>query len=307
MVDSHERHEVETESPGGSRIAAVLWRPGFLVLVVLVVVATVVVPGIIARLPELGDREEYQLSREAVEVVPSPPEWVSEHFLSRVTASATWPVEGTSVFEPDLVSRVAESFAQQPWVARVVRVERRIPAGVVVRLEYRQPVAWIETTGESVAVDVTGVRLPGEDLQGEEWGKLPVVQGVTSEPPATDAVAWEDRGVVAGARLAAALEAHWEPFDLESIVVKPDQDRVMLELVTRGGSRVVWGRPPGTRHPGELTVSQKIGRIMQFISRFDSLDPPQGPLEINIRHWREIIYRPLKSESARSMTLRVVR
>jgi len=307
MVESQEQHEVETEAGGRGGIAGVLLRPGVLVLVVLILVGTVVVPKIIQRLPELGDRPEYQLSRDAVEVIPSPPEWVPEHWVSRVTSSETWPVEGTRVFEPDLVKRVAESFAAQPWVAEVVRVERRIPAGVVVRLVYRRPVAWIETTGESVAVDVTGVRLPREDLLGEDSVKLPVVRGVTSEPPASDALAWEDLGVVAGAQLAAALEAHWELFDLEAIVVKRDQDRVMLELLTRGGSRVVWGRPPGTRHPGELTVSQKIGRIVQFISRFESLDPPEGPLEINIRHWREIIYRPLKSESARSMTLRVVR
>ena len=307
MVESQEHREVETEATTGGGIAAVLWRPGVLLLVVLVLAATVVVPKIIKRLPELGDRPGYQLSRDAVEVIPPLPKWVPEQLVSRVTSSATWPVEGTSVFEPDLVKRVAESFAEHPWVAEVVRVERRVPAGVVVRLVYRQPVAWIETTGEAVAVDVTGVRLPGEDLLGEGSPKLPVVRGVTSQPPATDAVAWEDRGVLAGARLAEALESHWELFDLEAIVVKRDQDHVMLELLTRGGSRVVWGRPPGTRHPGELTVSQKIGRIMQFISHFESLDPPEGPYEINIRHWREIIYRPLKSESARSMTLRVVR
>ena len=90
-------------------------------------------------------------------------------------------------------------------------------------------------------------------------------------------------------------------------MVQRDRDRVFLELLTHGGSRIVWGRPPGTRHPGELTVSQKLGRIMQFISHFDSLDPPGGPFEINIRHWREIIYRPLNSESAQSLTLPVIR
>ena len=307
MVESQENRGVEGETVRGGGIAAVLRRPGVLVLVVGVLVATVVVPKIVDHLPELADRPEYQLTRDAVEIIPGPPAWVPDDFVLRVTGSETWPEDGTSVFEPNLVERVAESVAAQPWVAEVRRVERRLPAGVVVWLVYRRPVAWIETSGPRVAVDVTGVRLPREDLVGENAASYPVVRGVRSEPPAADAVAWDDPGVVAAARLAAELESHWVPFDLEAIVVKRDQDRVFLELLTRGGSGVAWGRPPGTRHPGELTVSQKIGRIMQFISHFDSLDPPGGPYEINIRHWREIIYRPLKSESARSMTLPVTR
>ncbi|HCD00529.1 MAG TPA: hypothetical protein DER64_08365, partial [Planctomycetaceae bacterium] len=132
--------------------------------------------------------------------------------------------------------------------------------------------------------------------------------------PAIDAVAWNDPSVVAAAELATELESYWEPFDLVAIVVQRRDpavnsagDHMVLELLTRGGSRVVWGRPPGTGHPGELTTAQKIGRIMQFISHFDSLDPPDGPFEINIRHWHEIIFRSLKSTSARSRTLRVLR
>ena len=314
MVELQENRSDEVadaSSVGG--ISVVLWRPGVLIPVVLALVATVAVPKIIRGLPELSERPAYQLSRGAVEIVPAKPDWVPEDFLSIVTGSEVWPAEGTSIFDPTLVERVAAAFADHPWVAEVERVERRVPAGVMVRLKFRRPVAWVETAGGRVAVDVTGVRLPGEDLVSEAAERFPVVRGVTSEPPEVGAIAWNDPSVVAAAQLAAELESHWGPFDLAAIVVKrrdavlnPAGDQMVLELVTRGGSRVVWGRPPGTSHPGELTVAQKIGRIMQFISRFDSLDPPDGPYEINIRHWHEIIYRSLKSKSARSRTLRVL-
>ena len=310
MVESDKTSETsETSGPDplGGGIAAVLWRPGVLVLVVLVLVSTVLLPKVIDRLPELKVRPEYQLTRDAVEIIPSPPAWIPDEFVARATGSDSWPREGTSILEPDVLQRISESFAARPWVAEVRAVERRVPAGVVVRLVYRRPVAWIETAGSPVAVDVNGVRLPAGDLSGETATNYPVVRGVTSPPPSADAVEWEDRGVVAAARLADELKSHWEPFDLSVIVVQRDRDRVFLELLTHGGSRIVWGRPPGTRHPGELTVSQKLGRIMQFISHFDSLDPPGGPFEINIRHWREIIYRPLNSESAQSLTLPVIR
>ena len=311
MVELQENRS-DDGSEGG--IAAMLWRPGVLVPVVLALVATVAVPKLIRELPELSEYPAYQLSRSAVQVIPEKPEWVPKDFLLTVTGSEMWPEDGTSIFDATLVERVAEAFADHRWVAGVERVERRVPAGVVVRLTFRRPVAWIETAGGRVAVDVTGVRLPGEDLVGETAERYPVVRGVTSQPPAIDAVAWNDPGVVAAAQLAAELESYWEPFDLVAIVVQRRDpavnstgDHMVLELLTRGGSRVVWGRPPGTGHPGELTTAQKIGRIMQFISHFDSLDPPDGPFEINIRHWHEIIFRSLKSTSAGSRTLRVLR
>ncbi len=311
MVELQENRS-DDGSEGG--IAAMLWRPGVLVPVVLALVATVAVPKLIRELPELSEYPAYQLSRSAVQVIPEKPEWVPKDFLLTVTGSEMWPEDGTSIFDATLVERVAEAFADHRWVAGVERVERRVPAGVVVRLTFRRPVAWIETAGGRVAVDVTGVRLPGEDLVGETAERYPVVRGVTSQPPAIDAVAWNDPSVVAAAELATELESYWEPFDLVAIVVQRRDpavnsagDHMVLELLTRGGSRVVWGRPPGTGHPGELTTAQKIGRIMQFISHFDSLDPPDGPFEINIRHWHEIIFRSLKSTSARSRTLRVLR
>ena len=311
MVELQENRSDDV-SEGG--IAAMLWRPGVLVPVVLALVATVAVPKLIRELPELSEYPAYQLSRSAVQVIPEKPEWVPKDFLLTVTGSEMWPEDGTSIFDATLVERVAEAFADPRWVAGVERVERRVPAGVVVRLTFRRPVAWIETAGGRVAVDVTGVRLPGEDLVGETAERYPVVRGVTSQPPAIDAVAWNDPGVVAAAQLATELESYWEPFDLVAIVVQRRDpavnstgDHMVLELLTRGGSRVVWGRPPGTGHPGELTTAQKIGRIMQFISHFDSLDPPDGPFEINIRHWHEIIFRSLKSTSAGSRTLRVLR
>ena len=311
MVESQENRSDDVAKSG---ISAMLWRPGVLVPVVLALVGTVAVPKLVRELPELSEYPAYQLSRSAVQVIPEKPDWVPEDFLLSVTGSEKWPEDGTPLLDATLVERVAEAFAEHRWVAEVERVERRVPAGVVVRLAFRRPVAWIETDSGRVAVDVTGVRLPGEDLVGETAERYPVVRGVTSQTPATDGVAWNDPSVVAAAQLAVELESYWEPFDLVAIVVKRRDptgnsvgDHMILELLTRGGSRVVWGRSPGTGHPGELTTAQKIGRIMQFISHFDSLDPPDGPFEINIRHWHEIIFRSLKSASARSRTLRVLR
>ena len=304
------KRSVQKDNRGLGRL---LWRPRTLVLVGLGIAATVVVPTLIPQLPRLAFRSEYRLTRDAVVVTPGPPDWVPATFLSQVIEGDLWPVEGTSVLEKTLVDQIAGAFAAHPWVADVVRVEHRIPARVIIRLKYRRPVAWIEASPRRIPVDVTGLCLPAGDFSASDSGRYPLVRGVVSQPPSATGMAWDDPGLVAAARLAQELGPHWESFGLSAIVVqRRDEepavdDRVFLQMLTRGGSRVVWGRPPGTRHPGELTVAQKLGRLKQFIAHFDSLDPPHGPYEINIRHWREIIYRRLGSESAQRMTLRVIR
>ena len=159
----------------------------------------------------------------------------------------------------------------------------------------------------------SGVRLPAEDVSPSDRDRLPVVKAIKSAPPERAGVAWDDPGVAGAVRLADLMTPHWHRFSLEAIQVetRPEaddlRDRIFLSLTTRGGSRVIWGRVPGTGHPGELTAEQKIARLEQFVTDLGSLDPPHGPYEINIRHWREIIYRPLHSDNAFSLPVTVVR
>ena len=141
MVESQENRSDDVAKGG---ISAMLWRPGVLVPVVLALVGTVAVPKLVRELPELSEYPAYQLSRSAVQVIPEKPDWVPEDFLLSVTGSEKWPEDGTPLLDATLLERVAEAFAEHRWVAEVERVERRVPAGVVVRVAFRRPGAWIE-------------------------------------------------------------------------------------------------------------------------------------------------------------------
>jgi hypothetical protein len=68
---------------------------------------------------------------------------------------------------------------------------------------------------------------------------------------------------------------------------------VLLELESTGGSRIQWGRMPGSTYPGELEATQKVGRLDQYLREFGSYHLPQGPYAIDIRHWQEITRKPL--------------
>ena len=76
-------------------------------------------------------------------------------------------------------------------------------------------------------------------------------------------------------------------------------EELQYQILTRDGSRILWGRAPGTHHPGELSAEQKIGRLTQYLADFGTFRPPQGPLEIDIRHWQEITQRRLSSLETR--------
>jgi hypothetical protein len=111
--------------------------------------------------------------------------------------------------------------------------------------------------------------------------------------------------VVAGAaRLAEHLmrphdreRTHWEFFRFATVEA-PDReqaeetlDDLTFVLTTAEGSHVVWGRAPGTGHPGELSAEQKIGRLKQYLADYGGFTHPNGALEIDIRHWQEITQR----------------
>jgi hypothetical protein len=115
--------------------------------------------------------------------------------------------------------------------------------------------------------------------------------------------------VLGAARLAEALlqapsgqPSHWQRLNLIAIHVPTLDGRTNIEdlsyeLIAPGGSRIVWGRAPGSGHPGELSVEQKIGRLQKYVSDFGGFDRPHGPYEIDIRHWQEISRRPLSASA----------
>jgi hypothetical protein len=198
-------------------------------------------------------------------------------------------------------------------VAEVISVRKSIrpsrlagPARLEVELSYRQPVAMVEVKLGMYPVDALGTLLPPADFSVADTKRYPVIRNVSSTPQGPAGTHWGDECVVAAARLAAILGPHWKRFDLEAIraprreQAKVEPDDLVFELATQGGSTILWGRAPGTDHPGELSPEQKIGRLEKYLADFGSFDQPHGPYEIDIRHWQEISRRPLAAQTVPS-------
>ncbi|MEX0715387.1 MAG: hypothetical protein WD066_02310 [Planctomycetaceae bacterium] len=271
------------------------FRPGVLLLAAIAAAGWFLGPTIRRALPPIEERDEYRIRAAEIQV-PDMPTWIPEDFVAEATRRAGLREE-LSLLDEGLTADVAEAFRLHPWVRNVVRVEKSYPARVVARLEFREPVAMVQVQGGMYPIDAHGVLLPPTDFSAAETHRYPAIAGVKSTPQGPAGSSWGDPIVIAAAKVAVALLSEWRELGLVAIrVVEPAKrkpEEMTFELVAPQGSRIVWGRPPGTDHPGELSADQKLGRLKDYRARFGDFDAPQGPYEIDIRHWQEISRRPL--------------
>lgn len=277
------------------RFLTTVFQPDLLLMASIIVTGGVLAPAAARWVPDLNQRTEYRLHSSAI-TIPEPPEWIPEDFVSEALRKAEFPAE-VSVLEPDLAARLARVFENSPWVKGRVEVTVQVPARAAIQFEYRRPVAMVRLSDGFYPVDLEAAVLPTRGFPREQLSRYPLITGVTTPSSNGLGVPWDDIRVLAGARLASLLSPFWDEWKLQAIEA-PKRDRLEqtyedLEFTirTQGGSCIRWGRPPGNRHPLEVTDAQKIGRLKEFVARVGSFD--QGPWEININSLKDVVYQPL--------------
>lgn len=279
----------------GERIeeAGRVWfQPWWLAGIALVCGLIILTPRILKSLPDISNRPEYQLRADDIHVTEIP-HWVSPELVRQVATQARLS-PSRSVLDEQLIADLAEAFRQQPWVEKVVKISKSIPARVDVELTYRRPVAMVEISTGLLPVDANGVLLPTTAFTPEIAQRYPQITQAKTSPRGAIGQNWGDAQVTAAAKLAAVLMPHWQDFRLKAIEIpagidlRAPAEELVFQLLTEGGSRIVWGRAPGVIYPLELSSEQKIGRLEECLSRFGGFDQPDGPYEIDIRHLQEI-------------------
>jgi len=110
--------------------------------------------------------------------------------------------------------------------------------------------------------------------------------------------------VIGASQIAVALAPWWQEWNLKAIVVPERQldEQIYSDLefivTTEGGSRIIWGRPPGNDHPLEIADEEKIKRLKKFLKLSQQSASLLEPWEVNINHLMEITYRPLPERQA---------
>ena len=271
-----------------------IFQPRVLLSIALLGAGAVLYPALLRMLPDLSQRDEYRLQASEIDF-PEPPRWIPEDLLDQVIERGQLPEE-LSVLDESLAQQVAHAFEQHPWVTKPVQVRVSVPARVEVTFEYRKPVAMVEVSDGFYPVDDRAVLLPPRDFPPSELARYPKIVGLRSTPLGGVGSTWGDARVIGAAQIAVILLPYWSEWGLQNIEVpkrtEAQQKYEDLEFVvnTRGGSKIIWGRPPGHQHPLEITADQKIGKLKTYLSACESFD---GNWEININTLMEVRRNPL--------------
>ncbi len=166
---------------------------------------------------------------------------------------------GDGLFEVDL-DTVAQRLDRLVWV-RSVRIERKPPDRLVVHLEERRRVAWVEWRSQQHGIDATGVLLPPEKLptEGIDDLDLPIlrVPGLSDSLVVGEVVAdsvlqrllsWWSLAQRLSPRLAGDI-SQVEPYDGEALVLRLVADNLEVRV------------PYGQVAERLLTLHEVLGRV----------------------------------------------
>lgn len=245
--------------------------------------------------PQVLAGPQFIVTAAAVSVTPPPP-WIRSDVKEDVVRdiNLAGPI---SVLDEDLGERFYEAFAAQPWVAKVVRVLKRPPAGVDVEVVYRKPVLMVKVPDGLLPVDGDAVQLPTADfspLEASHYPRLVEIEGVMPPPSGTR---WSERRVVAAAALAAVLVDAWQELGLHYLAVAPESAGLPagsfeFELFTKGGTRVAWGLSPAGDDEGRAASADKLSRLRHYASEHGTLDNPRTPQNLDVRAPQGVVATP---------------
>ena len=151
-------------------------------------------------------------------------------------------------------------------------------------------------------VDAHGINLPAADVPMIRRTYLPRISGVVGQPPTGQR--WDDPRVPGAVDLAVRLADEWEPLSLAEIVpsarpeVQGERNYYLYDLVTRGGTRIVWGAAPHDGVPGEADFAVKLGRLKQCVAQYAALDWTDWPETVDIRRGIAVTPRTAKKPKA---------
>lgn len=256
--------------------------------------------------PTIARHPQYQITAENIHITPPPP-WIRSDLKSQVLRDAGLTTLSVLDDWDTLSRRVKDAFEFHPWVASVERITKGLPASLEIELKYRRPVAAVESGDVSgisfLPVDENAVRLPEGDLTDAELRYLPRISGVTGRPLVGDT--WNDARVAGGARLAAALGDVWQKLRLIEIIAVlhsaagNDSQTYSYDIITKGGTRVVWGTAPGQEQTaGESAFDQKRKLLMDYAAQHGQLESITGPKEIDVRS--DLIIKPREARKTKS-------
>jgi hypothetical protein len=202
-------------------------------------------------------------------------DWVTSDLRAEALRGASLD-GGLPLDDPELARRLARAFDIHPWVREVVRVTLRHPAGAVVEIRCREPVAMVAVPGGLLAVDAEGIVLPSDDFTAEAAARYPKLTGIASGPRGAAGFSWGDPAVEEGAALAAVIGPEWQRLGLVEVRPVGDARSRTWTLVGEGDLVITFGSAPGHEVPNEPTAAMKVARLRAL----DAAEKPSAAIDL---------------------------
>jgi hypothetical protein len=231
--------------------------------------------------------DEYLVMADQIAVTPQPG-WIHENVKNEVLRSLG--AAELSLGDRGLVQKVAEAFQLHPWVAQVVRVQKRNPSEVVVDLVYRRPALVVKIDAQDerglLFLDEASVLLPSADFASGQAKSYLRILAAGETPASVYGTAWGSERMLGACQIAAAWGDKWQPLGLYWIsATRSASGGLIYEMRTQDDKvRIVWGSAIGHEATGESSPSQKIARLEQYVHDKGALDknPPGGVVDLRV-------------------------
>jgi len=226
--------------------------------------------------------DQFQLRHLKLEL----PAWCTPEIESRLRAMPG-DFAGSSIFDMEVCRRAQNVYRFEPWVRCVEAVRTEFPDTLVVQLDLRRPRFAIDRNSSYVLVDRDGYVVPA---RYQDWADaeppVQVVWGVTSMPPPPGR-RWRDNALQGGIETLAVIAARQSissrltitGADVSNYGGRRRRGESDIDVITQGGCRILWGRPPSTRTVGEVPLEAKLKHLEKVLDRTPD---PRG-IKINVR------------------------
>lgn len=247
----------------------------------------------------------YVVTAQGIQITATPP-WVRDDVCSQAVARAQLQGPLSVIDSSQLSPRLAEAFRLEPWVKRVNRVEVVSTRKVLVEVDWRRPVAAVELTNASgvalLPLDEQAVRLPERGFNDAELRRLPRITPFHRAP--TVGEAWTDPQVKGALVLIGRLRQDWSRLSLADVTpstlpeTRGEQQFYHYEILSVGGTHIVWGAAPHVRTPDEPAFEAKLARLKEYVSTYGvELNSDKSPQVIDLRHGLNTELRVAKEKS----------
>ena len=253
----------------------------------------------ISRLRRYADSTLARPVTTPVIVLKGRPGWMSETHAQQI-ALAVKPQTVTSALDQQLLEKIANQLAANPWVKQVKRVRRAYgqSAGDTIEIEcdFRTPMALVATRDQYILVDNEGVRLPAAFpntqpprmmFAADGAVNIRLIEGVSALPPAKDGLKWTGDDLKAGLDMVKFLYGRPMAEEIHAVNVtnfrgRKSSHEAQLVLVTKYQTEIRWGEPLFVAFAAELSKEEKLERLARVRDQYGRIDAGRPWIDIRM-------------------------